>query len=87
MTKKDMKEIWKRVEELRKSGKLPEVTEEDILNEPSALANSGYRERAERDSFKNSKSIERIEISLDPDIEWIIKTTDGKSFLSVKKQN
>ena len=87
MTKKDMKEIWKRVEELRKSGKLPEVTEEDILNEPSALANSGHRERAERDSFKNSKSIERIEISLDPDIEWIIKTTDGKSFLSVKKQN
>jgi hypothetical protein len=34
---------WEKVKELRKKGKLPTPTEEDIENEPTALANSRYR--------------------------------------------
>jgi hypothetical protein len=37
------KSIWQKVKELRKKGKLPNPTEEDIAEEPSALANSQYR--------------------------------------------
>lgn len=35
--------VWDKVSELRKEGKLPETTEEDIIDEPTALANSQYR--------------------------------------------
>jgi hypothetical protein len=35
--------VAQKVEELKKEGKLPESTEEDIQNEPTALANSQYR--------------------------------------------
>jgi hypothetical protein len=41
---KKEKSIWDKVEELKKEGKLPEPTEEDIKDEPTALANSQYRE-------------------------------------------
>ena len=36
------KKVWDKVEELREEGKLPNPTEEDIENEPTALANSGH---------------------------------------------
>lgn len=36
------KKVWDTVEELREEGKLPNPTEEDIKNEPTALANSGH---------------------------------------------
>jgi hypothetical protein len=39
--------IWDKVTELRKEGKLPTPTQEDIENEPTALANSQYREQEE----------------------------------------
>jgi hypothetical protein len=35
--------IWEKAKELREEGKLPEVTPEDIEEEPTALANSEYR--------------------------------------------
>jgi len=40
----EAKKVWKKVDELRKEGKLPEITEEDLADEPTALANSQYRE-------------------------------------------
>jgi hypothetical protein len=43
MSKKEEKRIWKKVKELRKKGLLPLPTEEDLKNEPTALANSQYR--------------------------------------------
>ena len=43
MSKKEEKRIWKKVKELRKKGLLPLPTEEDIKDEPTALANSQYR--------------------------------------------
>lgn len=43
--------VWEKVKELRKEGKLPpEPTAEELEDEPTALANSGYRERAEMDA-------------------------------------
>jgi hypothetical protein len=38
------KKTWKRVAELKKEGKLPEPTAEDIANEPTALAFTPYTE-------------------------------------------
>ena len=35
--------IWEKVKELREEGKLPIPTEEDLADEPTALANSKYR--------------------------------------------
>jgi hypothetical protein len=40
---KDSDKVWKKVKGLKEEGKLPETTEEDNLNEPTALANSEYR--------------------------------------------
>lgn len=37
------KRVWAKVDELRKEGKLPIPTEEDLADEPTALANSQYR--------------------------------------------
>jgi biotin operon repressor len=49
MSKKEEKRIWKKVKELRKKGLLPLPTEEDIENEPTALANSQYRLNQNKD--------------------------------------
>lgn len=35
--------VWEKVKELREEGKLPIPTEEDLADEPTALANSQYR--------------------------------------------
>jgi hypothetical protein len=39
----DTKIIWETVARLKEEGKLPETTEDDITEEPTALANSKYR--------------------------------------------
>jgi hypothetical protein len=49
MSKKEEKRIWKKVKELRRKGILPIPTEEDIKNEPTALANSEYRLNQNKD--------------------------------------
>lgn len=49
MSKKEEKRIWKKVKELRKKGLLALPTEEDIKNEPTALANSEYRLNQNKD--------------------------------------
>ena len=46
---KEEKRIWKKVKELRKKGILPIPTQEDIKNEPTALANSEYRLNQNKD--------------------------------------
>lgn len=40
---KDADRVWERAKELREEGKLLIPTEEDLVDEPSALANSKYR--------------------------------------------
>jgi hypothetical protein len=60
--KKKTQKIWKRVNRLRKEGKLEPPTTEDIINEPTALANSQYR---------NEYNIEREPLNLDQEINWV----------------
>jgi hypothetical protein len=40
---KEADRVWEKVKELREEGKLPIPTEEDLADEPTALANSKYR--------------------------------------------
>ena len=42
MSKIDVSEIFQRIERLREEGKLPKITQEDIDNEPTALAFTPY---------------------------------------------
>jgi hypothetical protein len=41
--------VWEKVKELKKEGKFTEPTEEDIKDEPTALANSKYRNEIEEE--------------------------------------
>ena len=52
--------IWEKVNELREEGKLPTPTAEDLEDEPTALANSGYRERAEERYVEDEDEKEEI---------------------------
>ena len=121
------KKVWVGVDRLRSEGKLPPPpTAEEMADEPTALANSGYRERAEREALEredlerkyppispetsdskpmgalgrrkeeeSKKAMEelkhrtlnemKVQLALDPEIEWIVKTVEGKSYLSVKQ--
>ncbi len=45
----EAKKVWEKVEELKKEGKLPTPTQEDIDDEPTALANSQYSETVPED--------------------------------------
>ena len=152
----EAKRVWDRVAKLREEGKLPPLpTEEELKDEPTALANSKYREEAEAknlvriyddkkaiysqveemiirwniDGTRTAGSLTReilkiiefimkyppitpvnpqetkhvgaigrrleeerrrqeemkVELELDPEIEWIIKKVDGKNYISVKQ--
>jgi hypothetical protein len=53
--KEESKRVWETVDRLRDEGKLPPLpTEEELEDEPTALANSGYRERAELEQSNDS---------------------------------
>jgi prefoldin subunit 5 len=57
--KNDSTKIWKRVAELRRKDKLPKLTDEEIANEPTALANSEYVETsAEPEDIYDEKPVE-----------------------------
>jgi len=64
----DTKKFWGRIKRLREEGKLPTPTQEDIENEPTALANSEHRtsDREDRRGFstripdRKTNSVERI---------------------------
>jgi len=47
------KKVWDRIRKLREEGKLPKTTEKDVINEPTALANSQYR--LEEESIEDEK--------------------------------
>lgn len=64
----DTKKFWGRIKRLREEGKLPTPTQEDIENEPTALANSEHRtsDHEDRRGFstripdRKTNSVERI---------------------------
>ena len=64
--------VWKKVNELREEGKLLEITEEDLENEPSALAFTPYEVEDE------------IEGSIDDVVDETIPQTDEVITLSEK---
>jgi hypothetical protein len=49
-TQKVAEDVWEKVNELREEGKLPEITEEDLENEPTALAFTPYEVEDEIES-------------------------------------
>jgi len=49
---KEAERVWKDVERRKESGEIYEPTAEELADEPTALANSGYRERAEMSNFE-----------------------------------
>lgn len=48
-TQAESDRVWEKVKELKKEGKLTEATEEDLEEEPTALANSKYRNEIEEE--------------------------------------
>jgi hypothetical protein len=59
----DVSHVWDKVAELRNEGKFPpEPTAEELADEPTALANSGYRERAEMASDDMYSEDERKDV-------------------------
>ncbi|CAB4173987.1 hypothetical protein UFOVP972_12 [uncultured Caudovirales phage] len=60
---KDTDRVWERVKELREEGKLPIPTEEDLTDEPSALANSKYRLEENDDLPSIEESVVFVESS------------------------
>lgn len=56
-SKMNVQKIWDKVKELREEEKLPVITEEDIENEPTALANSKYREEEDIEAGPHIKVV------------------------------
>jgi hypothetical protein len=54
-TQVESERVWEKVRELKKEGKLSEPTKEDIVNEPTALANSQYRNEIEENSLDDEQ--------------------------------
>ena len=71
-SEKVVDKVWKKVNELREEGKLLEITEEDLENEPSALAFTPYEVEDE------------IEGSIDDVVDETIPQTDEVITLSEK---
>jgi hypothetical protein len=61
-TKIETEKIWEKVNQLREEGKLEPPTTEDIIDEPTALANSQYR---------NEYNIEREPLNLNQEVSWV----------------
>jgi hypothetical protein len=64
---KEADRVWETADRLRKEGKLPEITEEDRVSEPSALANSQYRNEEiinkATSIIKNAEPIKKTKLS------------------------
>lgn len=71
--------VWKKVNELREEGKLPEITEEDLENEPSALAFTSYEVEDEIEG-----SIDDVVDEIEGGIDETIPQTDEVITLSEK---
>jgi hypothetical protein len=64
--------VWEKVNELRKEGKLPEITEEDLENEPTALAFTPYENNEDMDDDFEEDSL--IDMQINPEsIEEVIE--------------
>jgi hypothetical protein len=55
---KEADRVWEKVSELKDKGVFTEPTAEELADEPTSLANSGYRERAEISNFEDDYIID-----------------------------
>ena len=78
-SEKVVDKVWKKVNELREEGKLPEITEEDLENEPSALAFTPYEVEDEIEG-----SIDDVVDEIEGGIDETIPQTDEVITLSEK---
>jgi hypothetical protein len=76
----DIDRVWADVARRKANGEIYEPTEEDLADEPTALANSGYRERAEMEAYqKEIEEESEDEESLKEDLEATIQ--DGLEYI------
>jgi hypothetical protein len=79
--------VWERVRELREEGKLPIPTEEDLVDEPTALANSQYRleEIEETPSIEDTVKFSGSNENLEP--EKVERKEVGRGVSLTKRPN
>ena len=66
-----------------KDKKYPPLVPEKSTSKPmGALARRAEKERLKKE--EELKKSMKVDIPLDPDIDWIIKNINGKNYLSVK---
>jgi hypothetical protein len=61
--------------------KYPPITPEN----PTPTKHLGAIGRRLEEEKKKKMEELKVELSLDPDLEWIIKTVDGKSYITIKQ--
>ena len=92
--KEDVKEsnesdrVWEKVNQLRKEGLLTEPTEDDILNEPSSLANSSYRNEEPQEDFVvlSDSPIKKSTVKIGESPEEIEKIESSINDNSIKRK-
>ncbi len=73
----EVKRVWERVKRLREKGVFPEQTEEEKMDEPTALANSQYRlEEKDEDIEKSETPIEEYFEREDYPIQTIVENKE-----------
>jgi hypothetical protein len=73
----DADRVWADIARRKANGEIYEPTEEDLADEPTALANSGYRERAEMEMYDmEDEEEEEIEELIEDSIEDVEGTID-----------
>lgn len=85
----EAKKVWEKVDELRKEGKLPEITEDDLENEPTALAFTPYETSEDADdnldgNFEEDSLID-IQINTEPvtNLNEVTPSAVEKGFFNV----
>jgi hypothetical protein len=73
---KEADRVWADVARRKANGEIQEPTEEELADEPTALANSGYRERAEMEQYEDEEEEEEIEDLVEDAIEDVEGTID-----------
>lgn len=72
----EAKKVWEKVDELRKEGKLPEITQEDLENEPTALAFTPYETGEDMDDDFEEDSLIDMQINPEPTEEVIEESVE-----------
>jgi hypothetical protein len=83
-----VKRVWDRVKKLKKEGKLPEPTEEDLADEPTALAFTPYETYEDETPVPSIDKVPDEEL-FEEDVYYVEKTDEPNKIkrLTYKKTN